>query len=265
MLGAPAVGERKEMDRPGRERPVAELRELGAEDAGAFGEREGVAQANDRDEMQPARRIAHDRIGMPRVRHAHEALRREREQASAEPALGDPAYRTRRAAQEPHARGGIEPVPRGLVLDGGKRNGHERAEFRPRAAAAAPAQRLCEGRTNRALDEGGGFTGEGETLVRGGHSPTISGDGDRSLAHRADQRAMESAPRLVRGIGARGAVALNTISMIGIGPLITIPLVLGALHGPLSLVGWLAGALLAACDGLVWAELGSAYPVSGGT
>jgi len=76
---------------------------------------------------------------------------------------------------------------------------------------------------------------------------------------------MESAPRLVRGIGTRGAIALNTISMIGIGPLITIPLVLGALHGPLSLVGWLAGALLAACDGLVWAELGSAYPISGGT
>jgi amino acid transporter len=62
-----------------------------------------------------------------------------------------------------------------------------------------------------------------------------------------------------------GAVAINAISMIGIGPLITIPLVLGALHGPLSLVGWLLGALLALCDGLVWAELGSLYPGSGGT
>lgn len=71
--------------------------------------------------------------------------------------------------------------------------------------------------------------------------------------------------RLVRGVGLRGAVAINVISMIGIGPLITIPLVLGALHGPLSLIGWLAGALLAVCDGLVWAELGSLYPGSGGT
>ena len=71
--------------------------------------------------------------------------------------------------------------------------------------------------------------------------------------------------RLVRGVGLRGATAINVISMIGIGPLITVPLVLGALHGPLSLVGWLAGALLAACDGLVWAELGSLYPGSGGT
>jgi len=69
----------------------------------------------------------------------------------------------------------------------------------------------------------------------------------------------------VRGVGLRGAVALNVISMIGIGPLITIPLVLGALHGPLSLVGWGAGAVLALCDGLVWAELGSLYPGSGGT
>ena len=70
---------------------------------------------------------------------------------------------------------------------------------------------------------------------------------------------------LVRGVGLRGATALNVISIIGIGPLITIPLVLGALHGPLSLVGWILGAVLALCDGLVWAELGSLYPGSGGT
>ena len=52
--------------------------------------------------------------------------------------------------------------------------------------------------------------------------------------------------------------------MIGIGPLITIPLVVSALHGPLSLVAWIAGALVATCDGLVWAELGAALPGSGG-
>jgi amino acid transporter len=71
--------------------------------------------------------------------------------------------------------------------------------------------------------------------------------------------------RLARVVTLRGAVAINVISMIGIGPLITIPLVLGALHGPLSLAGWLLGALLALCDGLVWAELGSLFPGSGGT
>jgi amino acid transporter len=70
---------------------------------------------------------------------------------------------------------------------------------------------------------------------------------------------------LERGIGLRGALSVNAIAMVGIGPLITIPLVLGALHGPLSLAGWIGGALLAICDGLVWAELGARVPGSGGT
>lgn len=70
---------------------------------------------------------------------------------------------------------------------------------------------------------------------------------------------------MIRGISLRGAVSLNLITMIGIGPLITIPLVLAQLVGPLALVGWVAGALIALCDGLVWAELGSRYPGSGGT
>ncbi len=70
---------------------------------------------------------------------------------------------------------------------------------------------------------------------------------------------------MVRGVGLRGAVALNAIAMIGVGPLITVPLVLGYLHGPLSLAGWILGALLAICDGLVWSELGAQYPGSGGT
>jgi amino acid transporter len=81
----------------------------------------------------------------------------------------------------------------------------------------------------------------------------------------AQELVIEGDKNLVRGVGLRGAVGINVISMIGIGPLITIPLVLGALHGPLSLVGWLLGAGLALCDGLVWAELGSLYPGSGGT
>jgi amino acid transporter len=68
-----------------------------------------------------------------------------------------------------------------------------------------------------------------------------------------------------RAIGLRGAVAVNVITMIGIGPLITIPLVLSALGGPLALCAWVAGAVLALCDGLVWAELSSRLPGSGGT
>lgn len=79
------------------------------------------------------------------------------------------------------------------------------------------------------------------------------------------QPVLEGDSRLIRGVGLRGAISINLISIIGIGPLITIPLVLGNLHGPLSLVGWLLGAVLALCDGLVWAELGSMFPASGGT
>jgi len=75
----------------------------------------------------------------------------------------------------------------------------------------------------------------------------------------------ESVALMIRGITLRGAVSLNVITMIGIGPLITIPLVLAQLAGPLALAGWITGAVVALCDGLVWSELGSRYPGSGGT
>ncbi len=70
---------------------------------------------------------------------------------------------------------------------------------------------------------------------------------------------------LKRVIDLRGAVSINVITMIGIGPLVTIPLVIAALGGPLALIGWIAGAVVALCDGLVWAELSSRFPGSGGT
>jgi len=72
-------------------------------------------------------------------------------------------------------------------------------------------------------------------------------------------------PRLIRGIGLGSATALNMIDMIGVGPFITIPLIVGAMGGPQAMLGWIAGALLATCDGLVTAELSSALPGSGGT
>src|SRR5215467_654158 len=72
-------------------------------------------------------------------------------------------------------------------------------------------------------------------------------------------------PNLIRGIGLGGATALNMIDMIGVGPFITMPLVVAAMGGPQALLGWIAGALLAICDGLVWAELGAAMPGSGGS
>jgi len=73
------------------------------------------------------------------------------------------------------------------------------------------------------------------------------------------------AGEMIRGIDLRGAVAINVITMIGIGPLITIPLVLANLHGSTALWAWIVGAAIALCDGLVYAELGSLYPGSGST
>src|SRR5438309_9922228 len=55
------------------------------------------------------------------------------------------------------------------------------------------------------------------------------------------------------------------IDMIGVGPFITIPLMVGAMGGPQAMLGWILGAVLALCDGMVWAELGASFPGAGGS
>ena len=55
------------------------------------------------------------------------------------------------------------------------------------------------------------------------------------------------------------------LDMIGAGPFITLPLILAAMGGPQAMLGWILGAVLALCDGLVWAELGAAMPQAGGS
>jgi len=67
-----------------------------------------------------------------------------------------------------------------------------------------------------------------------------------------------------RGIDLKGAISANVLNMIGIGPFLTIPLALAAMGGPQAMLGWVLGGMIALCDGLVWAELGSAMPESGG-
>jgi len=77
-----------------------------------------------------------------------------------------------------------------------------------------------------------------------------------------------SSPSLVhlpRGLTLRSAVALNMIDMIGVGPFITIPLMVQAMGGPQAMLGWMVGAVWILCDGLIWAELGAALPGEGGT
>ena len=71
-------------------------------------------------------------------------------------------------------------------------------------------------------------------------------------------------PELIRGVGLMGATTLNMIDMIGVGPFITMPLIIAAMGGPQAMLGWIFGALLVICDGLVWAELGASMPKSGG-
>ncbi len=72
-------------------------------------------------------------------------------------------------------------------------------------------------------------------------------------------------PELIRGVGLASATTLNMIDMIGVGPFITIPLIVSAAGGPQAMLGWIAGAVFALCDGLVWAELGAAMPSAGGS
>lgn len=69
---------------------------------------------------------------------------------------------------------------------------------------------------------------------------------------------------LVRAMGLPQAVATNIIAMVGVGPFLTIPFMVAAMNGPHILYAWLFGAALALCDGLVYAELASALPGSGG-
>jgi len=68
-----------------------------------------------------------------------------------------------------------------------------------------------------------------------------------------------------RRFGLVQATALNMINMIGIGPFITIPLLMTALMGPQAMLGWLVALVIVICDGMVWSELGAAMPGPGGS
>src|SRR3989441_9030345 len=72
-------------------------------------------------------------------------------------------------------------------------------------------------------------------------------------------------PSMVRRFGLIHATALNMTNMIGIGPFITIPLLMSALGGPQAMLGWLVALVIVMCDGMVWSELGAALPGSGGS
>ncbi|HEX3800986.1 MAG TPA: APC family permease [Verrucomicrobiae bacterium] len=83
----------------------------------------------------------------------------------------------------------------------------------------------------------------------------------------ANQPSAAESPHLQRRFGLLQSTALNMSNMVGVGPFITIPALMGAINGggPQAMLGWIVGLLIAIPDGLVWAELGAAMPGSGGS
>jgi hypothetical protein len=58
-----------------------------------------------------------------------------------------------------------------------------------------------------------------------------------------------------RRLGLWQASAINMTDMVGIGPFITLPMVIGMMNGPYFLYAWMAGAFLSIVDGMVWRQL----------
>ena len=70
---------------------------------------------------------------------------------------------------------------------------------------------------------------------------------------------------LTRRLSLLQATAINMTDMVGIGPFITLPMVISMMGGPYFLYAWLAGAILAMLDAMIWSELGAAFPRAGGS
>lgn len=71
--------------------------------------------------------------------------------------------------------------------------------------------------------------------------------------------------QLERKISLLQATAINMIDMVGIGPFVVLSVVAAKMNGPWFLYAWIAGAFLSFIDGMVWSQLGSTYPLAGGS
>ncbi len=71
--------------------------------------------------------------------------------------------------------------------------------------------------------------------------------------------------KLERKIGLLQATAINMTDMVGIGPFVVLSVVVQIMNGPSFLYAWIAGAFLAFIDGMVWSQLGSTFPLAGGS
>ncbi len=76
---------------------------------------------------------------------------------------------------------------------------------------------------------------------------------------------VNESPKLNRSLSLVQATAINMIDMVGIGPFVVLATIVSIMQGPLSILAWLLGALLAYADGMVWAEMGAKWPEAGGS
>jgi fructoselysine transporter len=68
-----------------------------------------------------------------------------------------------------------------------------------------------------------------------------------------------------REISLLQATSINMIDMVGIGPFVSMSLVMEIVGSRLFLWAWIFGAVTAIFDGMIWSELGAAYPRAGGS
>src|ERR1700744_1695960 len=68
-----------------------------------------------------------------------------------------------------------------------------------------------------------------------------------------------------REISLLQATSINMIDMVGIGPFVTMSIVIRTVGSSLFLWAWVFGAVTALIDGMIWSELGAAYPLAGGS
>jgi fructoselysine transporter len=77
--------------------------------------------------------------------------------------------------------------------------------------------------------------------------------------------ALPNGPHLKREIGLLQATSINMIDMVGIGPFVMMSIVIRTVGSNLFLWAWIFGAVAALIDGMIWSELGAAYPLAGGS
>ena len=70
---------------------------------------------------------------------------------------------------------------------------------------------------------------------------------------------------LERRISLVQGTAINMTDMVGIGPFVVLSIVAQIMNGPSFLYAWIAGAFLSFTDAMVWSQLGSTFPLAGGS